>query len=123
MKALLLVAHGSKRKESNDEVVVLAGKLEKHCADHYGFVNAAFLEVADILIPDGIQQCVDRGATSIIVLPYFLNSGKHVVEDIPTIVASCKDRSPDVDICIAPHIGASSLMIDLLLACADTAKT
>lgn len=123
MQALLLVAHGSKRKQSNDEVVVLAGKLEKHCADHYGFVNAAFLEAADVLIPDGIQHCVNKGASSIIVLPCFLNSGKHVVEDIPRIVNSCKDRYPDIDICIAPHIGASPLMIDLLLACADTAKT
>lgn len=29
MKALLLVAHGSRRKQSNDEVVVLADKLKK----------------------------------------------------------------------------------------------
>lgn len=29
MKALLLIAHGSRRKQSNDEVILLAEKLKK----------------------------------------------------------------------------------------------
>jgi sirohydrochlorin ferrochelatase len=123
MKALLLVAHGSQRKQSNDEVVVLAEKLRKNLSHHYGIVNAAFLEAADVLLPEGIQQCVNEGATAIVVLPYFLNSGKHIVEDIPAIVNSCKSRYPDIEITIAPHIGASPLMIDIILASVDTAKT
>jgi sirohydrochlorin ferrochelatase len=86
MKALLLIAHGSRRKQSNEEVMVLADKLKKNCSEQYGIVHAGFLELADTLIPDGIKQCVDDGATEIIVLPYFLNSGTHVVKDIPTIV-------------------------------------
>ena len=123
MKALLLVAHGSQRKQSNDEVFVLAGKLRKNRSHNYGIVNAAFLEVADVLIPEGILQCVNEGASAIVVLPYFLNSGKHVVEDIPAIVNSCKGLYPDIEISIAPHIGASPLMLDIILASADTAKT
>jgi sirohydrochlorin ferrochelatase len=110
-------------KCSNDEVVVLAGKLRKNRSHLYGIVNAAFLEAADVLIPEGIRQCVDEGASAIVVLPYFLNSGKHVVEDIPTIVNSCKGLYPDIEISIAPHIGASPLMLDIILASADTAKT
>ncbi len=122
MKALLLVAHGSQRKESNDEVVVLAGKLRKNRSHLYEIVNAAFLEAADVLIPEGLQQCVTQGASAIVVLPYFLNSGKHVVEDIPAIVTFCKGRYPDIAISIAPHIGASPLMLDIILASADAAE-
>ena len=122
MKALLLVAHGSQRKQSNAEVVVLAEKLRNNRSHHFAIVNAAFLEAADVLIPEGIQQCVHEGASAIVVLPYFLNSGKHVVEDIPAIVNSCKDRYPDIEISIAPHIGAAPLMLDIILASADTAE-
>ena len=117
MKALLLVAHGSRRKQSNEEVVMLAARLKSR-SDQYDIVHAGFLELADTLIPDGIRKCVDDGATSIVVLPYFLNSGRHVIEDIPGIVDDTRPLYPAVDIRVAPHVGASELMMDALIASA-----
>ena len=122
MKALLLVAHGSRRKQSNDEVVILADKLKNNCSEYYGIIHAGFLELAEPLIPEGIQKCVDDGAKSIIVLPYFLNSGRHVTEDIPNIVNDTKSHYPNIEIKIAPHLGASPLMMDLLIASANDTK-
>ena len=121
MKALLHVAHGSRRKQSNDEVVLLAEKLRKNCSEQYSIVHAGFLELSDVLIPDGIKKCVDEGATSIIVLPYFLNSGRHVVKDIPEIVDETRPEYPDVDIRLAQHVGASDMMMNLLISSASTA--
>jgi sirohydrochlorin ferrochelatase len=122
MKALLLIAHGSRRKQSNDEVVVLADRLKQNCSEQYNIIHAGFLELAETLIPDGIKQCVDDGATSIIVLPYFLNSGRHVVEDIPNIVEQTRPHYPGVDIKIAKHLGASDLMMDLLISSANSTR-
>ena len=119
MKALLLVAHGSRRKQSNDEVVQLAEKLKKTCSDQYNIIHAGFLELADTLIPDGIKKCADDGASSIIVLPYFLNSGRHVVEDIPEIVEQARPDYPDIDIKLAQHVGASEMMMELLMESAN----
>ena len=119
MKALLLVAHGSRRAKSNQEVVEMSKKLKKHCEGEFDIVNPAFLELAEVLIPDGIKQCVEDGATSIIVLPYFLNSGRHVVEDIPEIVNAEKENYPDVSITISPHLGASEMMMDVLISNAN----
>jgi sirohydrochlorin ferrochelatase len=120
-KALLLIAHGSRRQQSNDEVVLLADKLKKNCAGQYDIIHAGFLELAETLIPDGIKKCVDDGATSIVVLPYFLNSGRHVIEDIPEIVDETKASYPETDIKVAPHLGASELMMDLLISTANSA--
>jgi len=122
MKALLLIAHGSRRKQSNDEVVILADKLKLNCSKQYEIVHAGFLELAETLIPDGIKKCVDDGASSITVLPYFLNSGRHVVEDIPNIVNDTKPHYPNIDIKIAPHLGASNLMMELLITTANATK-
>ncbi len=122
MKALLLVAHGSRRKQSNDEVIVLADKLKKNCSNQYSIIHAGFLELAETLIPDGIKKCVDDGATSIVVLPYFLNSGRHVVEDIPNIVEQSRSDYKGVDIKVAQHLGASELMMDLLISSANSAR-
>ena len=122
MKALLLIAHGSRRKQSNDEVVVLADRLKQNCSGQYNIIHAGFLELAEPLIPDGIKKCVDDGATSIIVLPYFLNSGRHVVEDIPNIVEQTRPDYPDINIKVAQHLGASELMMDLLISSANSTR-
>jgi sirohydrochlorin ferrochelatase len=122
MKALLLIAHGSRRKQSNDEVVILADRLRLNCSEQYEIIHAGFLELAETLIPEGIKKCVDDGATSIVVLPYFLNSGRHVVEDIPNIVNDTKLLYPNISIKIAPHLGASNLMMELLITTANATE-
>ena len=123
MKALLLVAHGSRRKQSNDEVIHLAEELKNSCNGQYLIVRPTFLELADTMIPDGIAACVSDGATSITVLPYFLNSGRHVVEDIPQIISACKTQHPSTTINLASHLGAADLMLDLIIAHATSAKS
>jgi sirohydrochlorin ferrochelatase len=120
VNALLVVAHGSRRQQSNDEVSAITDKLRVSCYDDYTIVHSGFLELAAPSIPDGLEQCIDDGATHITVLPYFLNSGRHVVEDVPEIVNTVSKQHPDVEIVIAPHLGASSLMVELLI---DSAKS
>ena len=121
MKALLLVAHGSRRKQSNDEVVDLAEKLKSSCGEQYFIVKPAFLELADKLIPESIEGCIADGATSITVLPYFLNSGRHVVEDIPNIINKCAALHPGISISLTPHLGDCELMVNLIMShvCSD----
>ena len=117
MNSLLLVAHGSRREQSNEEVRLLAKKLKHRCAEQFPIIHAGFLELADPLIPDGLQKCIDDGASQITVLPYFLNTGRHVAEDIPGIVEEFKQNT-SVDINIATHLGASEMMLDLLASVA-----
>lgn len=117
MKSLLLVAHGSRREQSNEEVRLLADKLKSRCGEQFPIIHAGFLELADPLIPDGLQKCIDDGASHITVLPYFLNTGRHVAEDIPGIVEGFKQNT-SVDINIATHLGASEMMLDLLASVA-----
>jgi len=56
MKALLLIAHGSRRKQSNAEVLILADRLKQNCSEQYPIIHAGFLELAETLIPDGIKN-------------------------------------------------------------------
>jgi len=75
-----------------------------------------------VLIPDGIKKCVNDGATEIIVLTYFLNSGRHVIEDIPNIVNETVPHYPEVNIKISQHLGSSELMMDLLITSANATQ-
>jgi sirohydrochlorin ferrochelatase len=120
VKALLLVAHGSRRESSNQEIRDLTARLAARAGDRFGHVGHAFLEIAQPSIPDGIQDCIDRGAADVVVLPYFLSAGRHVAEDIPNDVAVKQAEYPDLRIRIAPYLGAADEVVDLLIAAATT---
>jgi sirohydrochlorin ferrochelatase len=119
MKALVLIAHGSRRAASNDEVRQLAARIADMQSD-YSSVSAAFLELAEPLIPDGIVDAVDSGATEVTVMPYFLSAGRHVAEDIPAEVAKARLARPDAVIRVAPYLGSISEMAALLISSSDS---
>lgn len=119
MKSLLLVAHGSRRQASNDEVRQLAQRLARQAGDDYGYVDCGFLELAEPSIPDGIQRCIDAGADEVTVLPYFLSKGRHVVEDIPAEVKLKQDQYPRVAIRISAYLGEAEGIPELLLSAAQ----
>lgn len=119
MKALLLVGHGSRRAASNDEVREISQRLGDRAGEDYGLVKCAFLELAEPSIPDGIEACIQAGADEVVVLPYFLSAGRHVVEDIPNEVQGKIDQHPGVSISIAPYLGAADGVVDLLLDSAN----
>lgn len=114
MKSLLVVAHGSRREESNNEVRDLVKKVASMDHDFHE-VKPAFLELAEPLIPDGIRAAIANGATKVVVLPYFLSAGRHVVEDIPTDVKIVQDDHPNIQITIAPYLGAAIDIPQILL--------
>jgi sirohydrochlorin ferrochelatase len=122
MNALLIVAHGSRRSQSNDEVAALADTIREKCSEEYPIVHAGFLELAEPSIPDGITNCINDGASHVTVLPYFLNSGRHVVEDVPEMLEQARSQHPDAEITLAQHLGASSMMIDLVISLAKSAS-
>lgn len=115
MKSLLLVAHGSRRAESNDEVRQLALQLEASANGQYDQIACAFLELAEPSIPDGLRAAIRAGATEVTVLPYFLSAGRHVATDIPGEVNIIRAESPEVEIILAPYLGASPGVVGLLL--------
>lgn len=115
MKSLLVVAHGSRRVESNDEVRDLTACLREQSGDTYAQVECAFLELAEPSIPDGIRNAIRAGAEQVTVMPYFLSAGRHVVKDIPAEIEIVRKESPQVDIVLAPYLGAAPGLTGILL--------
>lgn len=121
MKSLLVVAHGSRRQESNHEIRQLAGKL-RGLENQYDLIECAFLELAEPSIADGLRQLIQAGSEDIVVLPYFLSAGRHVAVDIPGEVSRVREEYPAVSIQLAPYLGAASGIPGLLLTQADSQR-
>ena len=115
MKALLVIAHGSRREASNQEVRQLVARLKRNAVDRFDLFFAAFLELAEPDINDGIRQCVEAGANEIVVIPYFLAAGRHVVTDIPAELAEAQSRHPEVQILTTKYLGLHQGVEDLIL--------
>lgn len=115
MKALIVLAHGSRRHESNQEVIALTDEVRNKAKDKYQFVGHAFLELAEPPLLYAIEHSINQGANEITVLPYFLNSGNHVKQDIPAIIDTAMERYPDCKFNVTSCIGMDENMSDLIL--------
>ncbi len=111
--AVLLIAHGSRRAEANDDLVRLAEMIR--AKGLYAIVETAYLELAAPDIPAGAEACVRRGATDVKLLPYFLSAGAHVVDDLEHHCCDLAARFPNVTFELCPPLGLHPLMIEIVL--------
>jgi sirohydrochlorin ferrochelatase len=118
MPSLLIIAHGSRRAASNDEVRALAGAVRAQPGQTYEHVDTAFLELAAPSIPDGLAALAAKGATEIVAFPYFLAAGTHVAQDIPEAIAEFSAAHPGVKVRLTPHLGASAALPGAILSVA-----
>lgn len=110
--ALLLIAHGSRRVEANAELHAVAESLRER--GRYPIVQPSFLELSEPGIEAGGVLCVEAGATDVILLPYFLSPGKHVVEDLTAARDRLRERFPHVRFVLAEPLGRHPLILDVL---------
>jgi len=118
MHAPLLIAHGSRREASNQEVREVAARLERIVGDHFDRVIPAFLELAEPDIPTGVDRCAESGATAVTAVPYFLAAGRHVAADIPAELEKARHKHRALTVHQSDYLGKHASVPALLLALA-----
>jgi sirohydrochlorin ferrochelatase len=116
VKALILIAHGSRLAASNAEIRALTQELHARVGDRFAYASCAFLELAEPSIASAIDAAVQAGSEDITLLPYFLARGAHVSEHIPGLVAAKQLEYPSIELHLMPYVGASPGMVELLAA-------
>ena len=111
--ALLLIAHGSRRSEANAELVSIAESLRAR--GDWWHVQPCYLELAEPSIAAGGELCVGAGATAVVMLPYFLSPGRHVVEDLAAARDDLAHRFPHVRFTLAAALGSHPLILEALV--------
>ncbi len=110
--AVLLIAHGSRRAEANHDLLQVAQQLRD--TSEFDIVVASYLELADPSIPVGAAECVKAGAHNILMMPYFLSAGSHVMRDLQRFRDELRERFPEQDFTLCPPLGLHPLMIDIV---------
>lgn len=101
--AILMMAHGSRIPEANDA----AREVAKMVQEMTGFeiVEVSFREMHAPNIQSGIDACVARGAGRILLMPYFLFMGAHVLHDLPEEIEEAQKRHPGLVMEMGGHLG------------------
>jgi sirohydrochlorin ferrochelatase len=106
--ALLLIAHGSRHEPANADLRDLAARLSAE--DDHTIVEASFLELTEPGIPEGGRRCVDRGATVVLMIPYFLSAGVHLLRDLTAARDELAARHPGVEFRLGVPLGPHPLL-------------
>jgi sirohydrochlorin ferrochelatase len=115
MKAILLIDHGSRLGAANEMMDCMA-HLVQAMAGAGVLVRYAHMELAEPSIAVGVRQCVEAGATELIVFPYMLSPGKHSTGDIPRMVAKAAADFPSIAIHVTSAFGVHEKLAELILA-------
>jgi sirohydrochlorin ferrochelatase len=113
MRAILLVDHGSVRPEANHMLDCVANLMQAMVGPDV-LVRAAHMELAEPLIPEGVDACVAAGATELIVFPYMLSPGKHSTRDIPRIVGEATRRHTGLSVRVTPAFGVHAKLAEVI---------
>src|SRR3989442_50613 len=94
MRAVLLVGHGSLRPGSGAAMIRLAARAQ--AAGVAPIVGAGFLNYSRPTFAETLARCVTKGATEVVVQPYFLVPGVFVRTDLPRLLKAGQMAHPDV---------------------------
>jgi sirohydrochlorin ferrochelatase len=109
---VILVDHGSRREESNQLLLEVVEHFAK--ASGLTVVEPAHMELAEPSIATAFARCVERGATTVVVFPYFLLPGRHWHEDIPRLAAEAAANHPGVQFRVTAPFGHHPLLFDVI---------
>lgn len=135
--ALLLVAHGSPRKEWNSQIVNLQREVSKRLLKDSTFteVGYAFMEFSKPSVSEKIQDLEGKGIERIIIMPIFIAPSTHTCYDLPCILGIFgapkitkkleKEgisllRNTKVRFLIGPTLDKSDILQDIMLKRAST---
>ena len=109
---LLLMAHGSPDPRSNQPIEAVAERVR--AAGRYAHVVVCFMELNEPSVADAIDALAAQGVRWLIAVPFFLQLGGHVVEDLPAIVAEACTRHPTTPIALAGHLAYDPLLLSVI---------
>lgn len=110
--AVVLLGHGSRVKGAGKQMEEVAHALKK--TGEYDLVDTCYLSRLGPHFPEVFEGIVKQGADKVIVIPYFLHGGMHILLDIPEMMQEVVKKYPQVNVILGKNLGFDSLLVDLV---------
>lgn len=112
VEAVIILGHGSRVPDASRDMEKVAARLREKCG--YPIVEVCFMSRLGPHFPEIFEKCVNSGATRVLVVPYFLHSGLHILLDIPEMLQEEASKFPGVSVQLGRGFGFDELLVDLL---------
>ncbi len=119
LDAVILFSHGSLLCGSGQALEAHADRLRAEALAP--IVEIGYLNYSAPLFLDTVERCVTRGATRIVITPYFLASGYFVKVEMGKAIAQAKVAFPDIAFVAGEAIGFDERLADALILSAEAA--
>jgi sirohydrochlorin ferrochelatase len=110
--AIVLMGHGSRVAEANAVLYQLADMVARQGG--FDIVEVAFRDQQAPDLQAGIDACVARGARRIVLYPYFLYSGAHVLEELPGELERAGRRHPGLELVLSTPLGVHPKLAEIV---------
>jgi len=110
--AVILLGHGSRVPEAGKSMEKVAAGLKRKYG--YAIVEVCYLSRLGPHFPEIFDKCVKQSADCVVIIPYFLHEGLHIVLDIPSMIQKTAARFPDVRVVLGKNLGFDDVLVDLV---------
>ena len=111
---IAIFAHGSAVESANEAVRAVVRQFES--VGGFELVEPSFLELGKPDLAEAVAKLVARGASRVVVVPYFLTLGKHLQRDLPRIAEEIQRIHTGVEIRVTPpmdgHPALAAILVD-----------
>lgn len=112
-KGFLIIAHGSRKEDANQQVMQLTKKLNNYFQSE--MFETAFMEMASPTIEDGIKRLVNKKIDTLVAYPFFLFKGMHYSKDVPQIIRSVINTlDENIKFKLLDPVGSNPRIIDIV---------
>ena len=117
--AVILFSHGSLLCGSGQALLGHADRLRSQGIAP--IVAVGYLNYSEPFFLDTVTQCIAKGATRIVVTPYFLASGYFVKVELTKAIAQAREAFPTMEFVVGEAIGFDERLADALILSAEAA--
>ena len=119
MTGFIVFGHGSRIESANQAVREVAQQM---ALSGRHIVEPAFLELGEPDLAGATERLLARGATRIIVIPYFLTLGTHLQRDLPRLLENVSRTHQNIEMQVTSPLDGHPALVEALLDRASEAQ-
>jgi precorrin-8X/cobalt-precorrin-8 methylmutase len=115
--AVLFLGHGSRAEGAAAAMAAAVERVRQR--SRFAILEACFLELAQPDLPEALRGCVERGASRVVIVPYFLHRGMHIRRDVPNLLRQELEKYPGLKVSLGTPIGLHADLAAVMVAGAE----
>lgn len=119
-QAVILLGHGSRVPDAARNMHKMAERLKMKYK--YPVVEICFMSRLGPHFPEILEKCIGQGVEKVLVIPYFLHMGLHLLLDIPRMMQQEAKKYPGIEMVLGKGLGYDELLVDMVHKCIQKSK-